>query len=123
MMSAVRGEGNRSTELRLVQILRARNLGGWRRQVVIEGWRPDVVFRDKRVVVFADGCFWHGCPKHYTRPMSRRSYWDQKLRSNKARDRRAADRLRRCGWSVWRIWECQIQSGSIPQRLLRKLKR
>lgn len=45
--------------------------------------RPDFVFRRERLVVFVDGCFWHGCPIHYTRPKSRRAFWDAKIAENR----------------------------------------
>lgn len=60
-MSAVRSRGNRSTELRLIAVLRAHGLTGWRRGSRLTG-RPDFVFRARRLAVFVDGCFWHGPP-------------------------------------------------------------
>src|SRR4051794_4976178 len=50
--------------------------------------RPDVVFTRWRVAVFVDGCFWHGCPEHGTRPQRNAAYWGPKLQRNVARDRR-----------------------------------
>lgn len=67
--------------------------------------RPDVVFPAKRVAVFVDGCFWHGCPDHYVRPRSRESFWQHKLRENIERDRRQTLELESLGWRVVRIWE------------------
>ena len=69
------------------------------------GTRPDLVFTKQRLVVFIDGCFWHGCPTHYTTPRSRRDFWASKLRQNFDRDRRQTDALSAAGWRVVRLWE------------------
>lgn len=68
---------------------------------------PDIVIRDSRVVLFVHGCYWHGCPKHYRPAKSNTTYWHAKINSNQTRDRRAARKLRRAGWSVLTIWECE----------------
>ncbi len=60
---------------------------------------PDVVFRARRIAVFIDGCFWHGCPEHYRRPpTSDGGYWPAKLLRNVERDRRQTSALRDDGW-------------------------
>lgn len=69
IMAAVRSTGNRTTELRLASILRANGITGWRRHQPLPG-KPDFVFRRERLAVFADGCFWHGCPRHLRMPFS-----------------------------------------------------
>ena len=61
-----------------------------------------------RVVVFIDGCFWHGCPEHYVRPGSREDYWAERLRVNVARDRRQTLALEAEGWTVVRVWEHEV---------------
>lgn len=122
LMTAVRGRGNESTELRVVAIFRRLNIRGWRRHIRVAGCAPDFLFPEIRVAIFADGCFWHGCPRHYTIPKSRARYWREKLLLNRARDRRAAARLRDRGWSVWRVWECRIRTGSLPKPLLTRLQ-
>lgn len=67
--------------------------------------RPDIVFTRRRVAVFVDGCYWHGCPVHASTPMVNREYWEPKLAANVSRDRRVDDALRDSGWSVIRAWE------------------
>lgn len=67
--------------------------------------RGDIVFTRKRVVVFVDGCFWHGCPMHGTRPKNNAAWWAEKLDANIERDHRATVSLRELGWNVVRIWE------------------
>ena len=67
--------------------------------------RSDLTFVRARVVVFVDGCFWHGCPEHATRPRSNAAWWGEKLAANKARDADTDARMREAGWIVVRIWE------------------
>lgn len=64
----------------------------------------DIVFPKSRTVVFIDGCFWHGCPKHATFPATNRDWWAEKLAANRARDRRNRGALRSAGWKVIRAW-------------------
>jgi DNA mismatch endonuclease (patch repair protein) len=63
------------------------------------------VFRKARVAVFVDGCFWHGCPEHGTRPASNAEWWQRKLAANRARDHDTDARLSTAGWQVVRVWE------------------
>lgn len=82
--------------------------------------KPDLVFRSLRKVIFVHGCFWHGhgCRAGRNRPASRQDYWLRKLEGNAARDRANARKLRREGWSVMTVWECQLKSpGKIEARL------
>ncbi|SDD13923.1 DNA mismatch endonuclease Vsr [Rhodococcus tukisamuensis] len=67
--------------------------------------RADLVFPTARVAVFVDGCFWHCCPVHGTRPKNNASWWAAKLDTNVARDRDTDTRLADAGWRVVRVWE------------------
>lgn len=67
--------------------------------------RPDIVFTKARVAVFVDGCFWHCCPEHGSRPATNQDYWEPKLDKNVARDQRVNAGLKRAGWTVLRFWE------------------
>ncbi len=67
--------------------------------------RPDVVFTRAKVAVFVDGCYWHSCPLHGTKPSTNADYWGPKLARNVERDRAHDDALRRAGWKVVRVWE------------------
>ena len=71
--------------------------------------RPDIVFKGRRVVVFVDGCFWHGCPAHGVQPKQNSGFWKDKLGRNRARDASVNDELRRLGWCVVRIWEHEVK--------------
>jgi DNA mismatch endonuclease, patch repair protein len=68
---------------------------------------PDVVFPKARLAVFIDGCFWHGCPIHATRPVVNGEWWSQKLDGNVTRDRKNDTALMKAGWTVLRYWEHQ----------------
>lgn len=63
------------------------------------------MFTRRRVVVFVDGCFWHGCPEHATAPKHNATWWREKLAANVERDRRNTTALRELGWTVVRVWE------------------
>ncbi|MFD4575098.1 very short patch repair endonuclease [Streptomyces sp. NPDC058417] len=67
--------------------------------------RMDVAFTRAKVAVLIDGCFWHGCPQHATRPKANAEWWRVKLDRNMARDRETTDHLTAQGWVVLRFWE------------------
>jgi len=68
----------------------------------------DVVFVTAKVCVFVDGCFWHGCPEHFTCPKTNSSWWQEKIRSTRLRDRRQRIDLAMSGWTVLRFWEHDV---------------
>ena len=67
--------------------------------------RPDIAFTSRRVAVFVDGCFWHACPDHGSKPKNNDWYWSPKLAKNVERDRAADEALAQAGWAVVRLWE------------------
>ena len=67
--------------------------------------RPDITFSRKRLAIFVDGCFWHGCPDHMSWPRSNKGFWKQKIEANRQRDRKQERQLRAAGWTVLRVWE------------------
>jgi DNA mismatch endonuclease (patch repair protein) len=107
VMSRIKGRGNKDTELRLIGILKNHHITGWRRNWPLEG-KPDFVFPKLKLAVFVDGCFWHGCPLHATRPKSNSAFWETKLARNQARDRYVTRALHVKGWKVLRIWEHEL---------------
>lgn len=122
VMSLIRSRGNKATELRLIKIFREFGITGWRRNQTLLG-KPDFTFRRERVVVFVDGCFWHGCPKCYKRPKSNQEFWDTKIVNNRKRDRLVSRELRRLEWQVVRIWQHQlVNSARVASRVLRALE-
>jgi len=70
---------------------------------------PDLAFVRARLAVFVDGCFWHGCPRHYSAPATRSEFWAKKLRGNVDRDRRVEADLAVMGWKSVRIWEHEVR--------------
>ena len=131
LMAKVRGRGNATTEGALAAVLRAEGWSGWRRQQAVRGRdaqgapfrvRPDFVFRVRRLVIFVDGCFWHGCPRHGTHPQGNAAFWRAKFRRNQARDRRDTRRLRREGWQVLRLWEHELRAKARPGLLVKLRK-
>ena len=79
-------------------------------------------FQHLRVAVFVDGCFWHGCPKHATRPESNQAFWRRKLVRNKARDRLVNRTLNQRGWRVIRVWQHELTRRN-ELRLVRRILR
>ena len=64
----------------------------------------DIVFSSRRIAVFVDGCFWHGCPIHGSRPKSNAAFWHDKIETNMKRDDDTNRRLSDIGWTPIRIW-------------------
>lgn len=95
-------------ELKVRRLLHARGLRYRVAVAPIPGLRrrADIVFTRRRLAVFIDGCFWHGCPKHGRQSFNHNvHYWPEKIRSNKARDADTNSRLVEAGWLVLRFWE------------------
>ena len=121
-MARIRGSGNAATELRMVALFRAHGITGWRRNARVFG-KPDFVFRLERVALFVDGCFWHGCPRHATQPRTRAAYWAAKFSRNQARDREVGRTLSKAGWTVVRVWECDLARMASWPRVARRISR
>lgn len=121
VMGRIRSSGNKETEIALAKLMRHGGISGWRRHQPIFG-RPDFVFREARVAVFVDGCFWHCCPRHATRPKTNPAFWRKKLARNRARDLTVNRTLRAQGWKVLRVWEHELARRA-QARLLQKIQR
>jgi len=67
----------------------------------------DVAFPGRKIAIFIDGCFWHGCPLHATWPKRNADFWRQKIEANRQRDADTNERLRTSGWTVLRFWSHQ----------------
>lgn len=98
---------NKSPEIALRQKLHARGLR-YRVQASLLK-RPirtaDIVFHAKKIAIFVDGCFWHGCPEHATWPKSNSAFWKDKILTNRARDQDTNRKFEEAGWTVLRVWE------------------
>jgi len=119
-MSAIRGKNNRTTELCFRMALVRAGIKGWETNAEDLVGKPDFFFRKKRIAVFVDGCFWHGCPRcgHY--PKTRSSFWKMKILRNKERDQKNRRKLHRNGIKVLRIWEHSLKT---PKQLNLKIKK
>lgn len=67
----------------------------------------DIAFTKRKLAVFLDGCFWHGCPQHRTTPKSNAAFWFEKIEANRIRDADTDCRLKGAGWKVERFWQHQ----------------
>ncbi len=115
VMRLVKSSRNKSTELKLISFFKANEITGWRRNFKLFG-KPDFVFPSNKLIVFVDGCFWHGHDCRKINPKQNRSYWTLKIKRNKQRDKEVVKRLAQMKWAVLRIWECELKN----ERLLKK---
>lgn len=80
---------------------------------------PDLAFMRRRVLVFLDGCFWHGCPEHYIAPSTRELFWAEKLRKNVERDRAVEEALVKNAWLVVRLWQHELVN---PEHIVLRIR-
>ncbi len=116
-MRKVKSTRNKSTELKLIQYFKTNKIIGWRRNFKLFG-KPDFVFPNERVVIFVDGCFWHGHNCRNTKPKDNQNYWQQKVERNQKRDKEVTQVLRNKKWNVIRFWECELKD---EKKIINKL--
>jgi DNA mismatch endonuclease (patch repair protein) len=123
-MRAIRAGGNRSTEVRLRAALVRHGVSGWQLRPPGLPGNPDFLFPDQKVVVFVDGCFWHGCPRCGHAVRKNGTYWKLKVQGNRRRDRRNGRKLRAMGLVVLRFWEHALAGPLEPcvRRVLHALR-
>lgn len=114
IMRAVKSKNTKSTELALIALFKENHITGWRHSYNVKG-HPDFVFLEKRIAIFVDGCFWHGHDCRNTRPAENAEYWAAKREKNMQRDRETTARFEKRGWTVVRIWECELKKKNLPQ--------
>lgn len=120
-MAAIKGKDTKP-EMIVRKYLFSRGLR-FRVQVRKLPGKPDIVLSKYRTVIFVNGCFWHGhvgC-KYYRLPKSNVEFWENKIRNNKARDARNEEQLKALGWSVMRVWECDIRKVAGREEYLQHL--
>ncbi len=71
--------------------------------------RPDIVIHAGKIALFIDGCFWHGCPQHYSAPSTNCDFWAKKLKSNIERDAKVDEQLLMIGWLPMHIWQHELK--------------
>lgn len=118
-MAAIKGHGNRSTELKLVRFFKLYKIKGWQRHQSRLVGKPDFIFLSSKVAVFLDGCFWHGCKKHYIVPKTNKKFWSNKIRNNINRDKKVNKHYKLKRWRVIRIWEHDVKTN--PAKVLNKI--
>jgi DNA mismatch endonuclease (patch repair protein) len=80
IMRKIKSSGNKTTEYSLIKIFKQNRITGWRRNYPLLG-KPDFVFPSKRIVIFTDGCFWHGHNCRNITPKQNQTYWNKKKKS------------------------------------------
>lgn len=120
---AGRKKANTAPEILLRKALHAAGARFRLQRTLAKGCTPDIVLPSRKVAVFVDGCFWHGCPEHGRRkPWAgpNAALWEQKMRRNTERDERSSRLASENGWQVERVWECEIsrELGEVVGRIL-----
>jgi len=118
VMQKVRSKGNKSTEKRLISLFHENGITGWKRNYPVKG-HPDFVFLDSKIAIFVDGCFWHGHDCRNTRPKENEEYWSRKRECNIRHDHEISSLFQARGWTVVRIWECELKRNNISATLQR----
>lgn len=97
---------------------------GFRYRLHVSGLpgKPDLVFPRLGKIIFVHGCFWHQHPGCGRQPKSKLSFWLKKLSQNRERDLRNQQELRRLGWKILILWECQLRRANLADRLRRFLE-
>lgn len=119
-MSRIKGKDTKP-ELRLRSML---HRAGYRFRLYASSLpgRPDIALPRHRTVIFVNGCFWHrhtGCSKAYT-PASRTEFWTAKFAGTVERDAKKSEELRKQGWNVLTVWECELQKS--PEAVLDRIR-
>lgn len=120
-MSRIRGKDNRTTERALRMALVRSKLRGWSMHSNLPG-RPDFYFADRRLAVFVDGCFWHGCSRCGHVPATRSEFWNAKFKRNRHRDRQTMRKLKSQGIRVLRFWEHQLKNPDLIRDAVMKIQ-
>jgi DNA mismatch endonuclease (patch repair protein) len=118
VMRRVKGQ-NTSPEITVRKLLRAEGKIGYRLHRKDLPGKPDIAFVSRKLAIFVHGCFWHGhdCARGQRIPKSNREYWITKIAKNKARDSVNQGILRKNGWKILIIWECEIKSMAITEKI------
>ena len=122
VMASISGKGNKSTELKLKMALVRAGVNGFTQNEKSIRGRPDFYFERNRLTVFVDGCFWHGCPKCGHIPKTNSDFWVAKIQRNRDRDFEVKEFLEGRGFTVFRIWECELKSKSGLNNVLDTLR-
>ncbi len=111
IMSRIRGRDTTPEILLRKELFKRGYRYSLRRRFKELNFRPDIVMVSRKVCIFVDGCFWHGCPRCGRIPKSNKRYWKPKIERNKERDREHNVFLEERGWGVIRVWEHEIRDN------------
>jgi len=120
-MSRIRGKNNKSTEIQFRMSLIRNKIVGWTTNEVTLIGKPDFYFKKVKLAIFIDGCFWHGCPICGHIPQTNTSFWKEKIKRNKLRDKRTNKALLKQGIKVLRLWEHQIKNSKVINLTLKTI--
>jgi DNA mismatch endonuclease (patch repair protein) len=87
--------------------------------------KPDIVFPRKKIIIFLDSCFWHGCPLHLRLPSSNVEYWQAKINRNQSRDEKINNIYSEMNWRIFRIWEHELKENfdDLLQKIAKELEK
>lgn len=123
IMSRIRAKNTKLEQDFLKKLSSLTHKAGYRYRKHYSGLsgKPDIAFPAKKIAVFIDGCFWHGCPLHSRIPLSNVAYWKKKLERNRLRDKEINKAAKKDMWRVVRIWEHQVKKK--PDQAISKIMR
>jgi len=84
--------------------------------------KPDIIFLKKKIAIFVNGCFWHqheGC-KRKSSPKTNTEYWEKKLKKNVENQNKSIISLRKTGWKVFIIWECETKDSTLLEKRIKE---
>lgn len=112
-----------SLERKLWAMLAGMGLKGWRRNPQDIYGSPDVAFCENKIAIFADGCFWHGCPYcKKSMPVGNADYWLRKIQRNVNRASEVNHTLGDQGWTVIRVWEHEMKDAEIRRSVRGRIR-
>lgn len=122
-MSRIKGQ-NTKPEILVRRLLKVEGIAYRTNAKKLPG-KPDIVLKDYKLAIFVHGCFWHfhsRCREGRV-PSTRPEYWGAKLVKNKTRDAAKRRALKKLGWNVLTLWECQIEKkdSKIIQKIVNSL--
>lgn len=111
IMSSIKAK-NTLPELLFRKALFANGIRGYRCHYKKAVGKPDICFVNRKIAIFINGCFWHGCPKCKKKmPTTNSLFWETKINKNIERDQRKAQELTNAKWRVLIFWECEVKNN------------
>jgi DNA mismatch endonuclease, patch repair protein len=121
VMSSIRAK-NTKPEIALRKALWKNGLQGYRLHWKKVAGRPDIAYPKRKIAIFVNGCYWHRCPHcNPSFPKTNKNFWQKKFQDNAERDQRKNKELKKDGWIVIVVWECQIKDNM--NRVIHKIEK